>query len=126
MGSGNVAPAALMVSAEAAIVPAPASNTVQRIRFFTNRVPFYRGTARAVPIPVAGVSRRVSTRHARVRAPLKFWHAARQRVTDVEVDRAVVSLARGTRGNIPRLTRQVLVLTDQVDSAEARIGPHGL
>src|SRR5580698_4078787 len=115
MGSGNVAPAALMVSAEAAIEPALAKNIIQRICFFMNPHPYkLAGAACAAPL----YRDRIKT--------LEFWHTARQRVADVEVYGVVVRGRRRIRGDEPRRPRQVLILTNQIDSAVARVGPHGL
>src|SRR5208337_5138315 len=112
MGAGKVAPAALMVSAEAAIVAAAVKNAMQRICLFMNPPSFSLAGTAFGPSPVA-----IDALEAR--------HAARQRITDVEVDGAVVG-SFGAGADVPRVTRQVLILTDHIDRAVARIGPNGL
>src|SRR5271165_139654 len=111
MGPGKVAPAALMVSAEAAVVAATAMSAIQSICLFMNRVPPFAGTAVAAPYCYDALEAR---------------HATRQRVSDVEVDGAVVGLVRRTCSVVPGIARQVFILADQIDGAVARAAPNGL
>ena len=50
MGAGKVAPAALMVSAEAPIAVAPANNVIQRICLFHDPRPFVCGDGSSHPL----------------------------------------------------------------------------
>src|ERR1700735_4942907 len=90
-----------------------ASNAIQRICFFINPPSLFikMGTVCAAPCLIDA---------------LKLRHAARQRVTDVEVDGVVVSCIRVIRSNVPRVPREIFVLADQIDGAEAWIRPNGL
>src|SRR5579862_6828499 len=52
MGAGKVAPAALIVSAEAARDPAAANNTIQNICLFINSSPFFYQGQLVLPLTV--------------------------------------------------------------------------